>query len=166
MRRENYGEGGMKVWVDADACPRAIKDIVFRASERTKVCVALVANGGMELPKSALVSLVLVPHGLNVADAHIAEQVDACDIVVTADVPLASLVVKKGAVAIDPRGRLYTEDSIGSQLASRDLLHSLRSREVIRGGGPSSFTPQDVQRFASALDKWLTKKMKGEKPQA
>jgi len=151
----------MKIWVDADACPRAVKEIVFRASERTRTPVVLVANGSMALPGSPLVSLVLVPHGLDVADAHIAEQVDAADVVVTADVPLASLVVKKGAVAIDPRGRPYTEESIGSQLATRDLLHSLRSREVIRGGGPSAFSPKDLQRFASALDKWLTRKRKG-----
>lgn len=151
----------MKIWVDADACPRAVKEIVFRASERTQTEVVLVANGGMQLPKSPLVSLVLVPHGLDVADAHIAEQVDPSDIVVTADVPLASLVVKKGAVALDPRGRPYTEETIGSQLATRDLLHSLRSREVIRGSGPAAFTPKDLQRFASALDKWLTKKRKG-----
>jgi hypothetical protein len=151
----------MKIWVDADACPKAVKEIVFRASERTQTEVALVANGAMQLPKSPLVSLVLVPHGLNVADAHIAEQVDPSDIVVTADIPLASLVVKKGAVAIDPRGRPYTEETIGRQLATRDLLHDLRSREVIRGGGPAAFSPKDLQRFASALDKWLTKKMKG-----
>lgn len=151
----------MKIWVDADACPRAVKDVVFRASARTQTEVVLVANGSMAKPDSPLVSLVLVPHGLDVADAHIAEQVDASDIVVTADVPLASLVVKKGAVAIDPRGRPYTEESIGAQLATRDLLHSLRSREVIRGGGPSSFSPQDLQRFASALDRWLTKRLKG-----
>ena len=150
----------MKIWVDADACPRAVKEIVFRASTRTDTPVVLVANTPVPLPKSPLASLVLVPEGLNVADAHIAEQVDASDIVVTADVPLASLVVKKGAVAIDPRGRPYTEDTIGSQLATRDLLHSLRSREVIRGGGPAAFTPKDLQRFASALDKWLTKRMK------
>jgi hypothetical protein len=149
----------MKLWVDADACPRAVKEIIFRASERTGVNVVLVANGAMTLPKSGLVSLVLVPHGLNVADAHIAEQVDACDIVVTADVPLASLVVKKGAVAIDPRGEVYSEERIGEQLAARDLLHSLRSREVIRGG-PSAVTPKDIQRFASALDKWMTKRGK------
>ena len=119
----------------------------------------MVANGAMTLPKSDLVSLVLVPGGLNVADAHIAEQVDASDIVVTADVPLASLVVKKGAVAIDPRGEVYTEEKIGEQLASRDLLHSLRSREVVRGG-PAGVSPKDIQRFASALDRWMTKRMK------
>ncbi len=150
----------MKIWVDADACPRAVKEIVFRASARTGTPVVLVANAPVPLPRSPLVSLALVPHGLNVADAHIAEQVDASDIVVTADVPLASLVVKKGAVAIDPRGRPYTEDTIGRQLATRDLLHSLRSREVIRGSGPAAFTPKDLQRFASALDRWLTKRIK------
>ena len=150
----------MRIWVDADGCPREVKEIVFRASKRLKVSVCLVANGPMQTPKSPLVSLLLVPHGLNVADSHIAEAVAAEDIVVTGDVPLAALVVRKGAVAIDPRGRPYTEETIGEQLASRDLLHSLRSREVIRGGGPLAFGPKDVQRFASALDKWLTKKMK------
>ncbi len=150
----------MKIWVDADGCPKAVKEVVFRASERTGTPAVLVANAPVPLPKSALVSQVLVPPGLNVADAHIAEQVDASDIVVTADVPLAALVVKKGAMAIDPRGRPYTEESIGSQLATRDLLQSLRSREVIRGGGPGAFSPKDLRCFASALDRWLTKRLK------
>jgi hypothetical protein len=150
----------MKIWVDADGCPKAVKEIVFRASERLSVPVRLVANTPLPMPDSPLVSLVLVPPGLNVADAHIADAVAAEDIVVTADVPLAALVVRKGAVAIDPRGRPYTEETIGGQLASRDLLHSLRSREVIRGSGPPALGPKDVQRFASALDKWLTKKLK------
>ena len=150
----------MKIWVDADACPRAVKEVIFRAAERTQVAVVLVANTPVPLPNSPLVSQVRVPDGLNVADAHIAEQVDPADIVVTADVPLASLVVKKGALALDPRGRPYTEESIGSQLATRDLLHSLRSREVVHGG-PAPYSPKDLQRFASAFDRWLTKKLKG-----
>jgi len=155
----------VRIWIDADGCPREVKEIVFRASERLKVSVCLVANAPLAVPKCPLVSFLLVPHGLNVADSHIAEGVAVEDIVVTADVPLAALVVKRGAVAIDPRGSPYTEETIGRQLASRDLLHSLRSREVIRGGGPPALGAKDVQRFASALDKWLTKKLKkGQEP--
>jgi hypothetical protein len=137
-----------------------VKEIVFRASERLGLPVCVVANAEIPVPSSPLVTRVLVPHGFNVADSHIAEEVTAEDIVVTADVPLADKVVRKGAVAVDPRGGLYTEDSIGRQLASRNLLHDLRSREVVRGGGPGAFSPADKQRFASALDRELAKRLK------
>ena len=149
----------MTIWVDADACPGEIKEIVFRASERLEVPVKLVANGSMRMPASGLVELVLVRHGFNVADDHIVEQVAAGDVVVTADVPLAAEVVKRGAVGIDPRGRLYTEDTVGEQLASRNLMQDLRSREIVRGG-PPPVTEVHRRRFASALDRILTQRMK------
>lgn len=152
----------MRLWIDADGCPRAVKEIVFRASRRLGVSVHVVANAEIPVPADPLITRVLVPHGFNVADSHIAEEVTAGDIVITADVPLADKVVKKGAVAIDARGTLYTEESIGRQLASRNLLHDLRSREVVRGGGPASFSARDARRFASALDRVLTQRRRSE----
>jgi len=149
----------MTIWVDADGCPRAIKDIILRASKRTEVPVKLVANGALHVPDSPLVELVLVPGGLDVADAHIAEHVEAGDVVVTADVPLAAQIVERGAVGIDPRGHLYTEDTVGEQLASRNLMQELRSREVVRGG-PAPITRVHSRRFASALDRILTGRMR------
>ena len=146
----------MTIWVDADACPREIKEIIFRASERTGMRVKLVANGARSVPVSGLVELVLVPGGVDAADAHIAERVQAGDIVVTADVPLAARVVARGAVGIDPRGQLYTEDTVGEQLASRNLMQDLRSRDVVRGG-PPPITTVHRRRFASALDRTLTR---------
>lgn len=145
----------MTIWVDADACPGPIKDIVFRASERLEIPVKLVANGSMRVPDSPLVELVLVTHGFNVADDHIVEQVEPGDVVITADVPLAAQIVERGAVGIDPRGHLYTEETVGEQLASRNLMQDLRSREVVRGG-PAPITKVHRRRFASALDRILT----------
>ena len=165
-----YGRSGSieedttTIWVDADACPRVIKDIVFRASARLNIPVKLVANGGMQLPDSELVELVLVPHGLDVADAHIAEQVQAGDVVITADVPLAAQIVERGAIGIDPRGHLYTEDTIGEQIASRNLMQELRSREVV-SGGPAPITAVHRGRFASALDRTLAQRKKPRPPQ-
>jgi uncharacterized protein YaiI (UPF0178 family) len=147
------------IWVDADACPRAIKEIIFRAAKRLEIPTKLVANGGMAVPDSPLFELILVPHGFNSADAHIAERVEEGDVVITADVPLAAQIVERGAVGIDPRGHLYTEDTVGEQLASRDLMQSLRSREVIRGG-PAPITDVHRRKFASALDRILVRRTK------
>ena len=149
----------MTIWVDADACPRAIKDIIFRASKRLEIPVKLVANGAMSVPDSPLVELVLVPGGLDAADVHIVERVEAGDVVITADVPLAAQIVQRGAIGIDPRGDLYTEDTVGEQLASRNLMQELRSREVVRGG-PAPITEVHRRRFASALDRTLTKRLR------
>jgi len=132
---------------------------VFRASERLQMPVKLVANGSMRVPASPLVELVLVKHGFNVADDHIVERVAPGDVVITADVPLAAQVVERGAVGIDPRGHLYTEDTVGEQLASRNLMQDLRSREVVRGG-PAPITAVNRRRFASALDRILTQRMR------
>ena len=147
----------MTIWVDADACPGAIKEIVFRASKRLDLPVKLVANGGMRVPDSPLIELVLVPGGIDAVDGHIAEKVQAGDIVITADVPLAAEIVKRGVVGIDPRGHLYTEDTVGEQLASRNLMQELRSRDVVRGG-PAPITEVHRRRFASALDRILTQR--------
>lgn len=152
----------MKIWVDADACPRIIKEIVFRASDRLKTPVVLVANMGMDKHHTPLVTSVLVPEGPDVADDYIAEHVAPVDLVITADIPLAARIVEKGGVALDPRGELYTEDNVGERLSYRDLLQELRSAGLAHGG-PGQFGLPDRQRFASALDRTLTRMIRGER---
>lgn len=146
----------MPIWVDADACPGEIKEILFRAAERRKMQVTLVANQAMRVPRSEFIASIAVPHGLNVADRKIVELVAAGDLVVTADVPLASDVVAKGATALDPRGELYTSENIGERLAMRNLMDEMRGGGMI-GGGPANFSARDRQQFANQLDRWITK---------
>lgn len=146
----------MKIWIDADACPRIIKEIVFRASDRLKVPVVLVANKALAKHHTALVTSVIVPEGPDVADDYIAENFTPEDLVITADIPLAARVVAKGGVALDPRGELYTEENVGEKLAYRDLMHELRSAGMM-AGGPAQMGMTDRQKFASALDRTLTK---------
>lgn len=149
----------MTIWIDADACPRVIKEIVFRASERLDLPVILVANKPLAKHHSRLVSSVVVDDGFDVADDYIAEQVTSADLVITADIPLAARVVAKGATGIDPRGELYTEENVGERLSMRDLMQSLRSDGLVQGG-PAQFGMTDRQRFASSLDRLLTKMIK------
>lgn len=146
----------MKIWIDADACPRAVKEIVFRASLRLQIPVCLVAN--MELTKhhTRLITSVVVPGGLDVADDYIADHAEPADLVITADIPLAARIVKMGGIALDPRGEPYTDDNIGERLALRDLMQGLRD-DGQNLGGPAQFGPKDRQRFASALDRILTR---------
>ena len=146
----------MQVWVDADACPGEIKQLLFRAATRRKVQVTLVANQPLHVPKSEYIDSVVVRAGLNVADRHIAEQVQSGDLVVTADIPLAADVVAQGAQALNPRGELYTESNIGERLAVRNMLDELRSGGQITGG-PPNFNGKDKQAFANQFDRWLTK---------
>lgn len=150
----------MRIWIDADACPRVIKEIVFRASERLEVPVTLVANVPLARHHSRLISSVVVAEGFDAADDHIAEQALPGDLVVTADIPLASRIVQKGAVGLDPRGEQYTEDNVGERLSMRDLLQELRGAGMIQGG-PAPFSSTDRQRFASSLDRLLTSMLKG-----
>jgi uncharacterized protein YaiI (UPF0178 family) len=147
----------MKLWIDADACPRVIKEIVFRASERLGLHVVLVANTSLAKHHSRLVESVVVADGFDVADDYIAEHASADDLVITADIPLAARVVAKGGVALDPRGELYTEENIGERLSMRDLMMELRGGGLVQGG-PPQFGPADKQRFASALDRLLTRR--------
>jgi uncharacterized protein YaiI (UPF0178 family) len=149
----------MKIWIDADACPRVVKEIVFRAAERLQVEVCLVANQGLAKHHSRLVSSVVVPGGFDEADKHIAEHASAADLVITADIPLAAKIVEKGGVAIDPRGGLYTGETVGERLSVRDLMQGLRDEGLIQGG-PEPFGPVDRQRFASALDRTLTRMLR------
>lgn len=145
----------MQIWVDADACPSEIKDLLFRAAERTQIRMTLVANQPLRTPRSELIDSLLVPQGLNVADQRIVELVQPGDLVITADIPLAADVVAKGAQGLNPRGTLYTEANIGAILASRDLMDDLRGEGLITGG-PSNFNNKDRQAFANQLDRWLT----------
>lgn len=146
----------MKIWVDADACPTEIKDLLFRSAARVSIQVTLVANQRMRIPRSEFVDLVVVTTGADMADHYIAEQADPSDLVVTGDIPLAARVVEKGATAIDPRGDLFTEQNIGERLATRDLMDQLRNSGV-ETGGPASFQTKDKQAFANQLDRILTK---------
>ncbi len=154
----------MKIWIDADACPRIIKEIVFRASQRLKLPVILVANKSLAKHNSSLVSSVVVAHGSDVADDHIAEQAASDDLVITADIPLAARIVAKGGIALDPRGELYTEENVGERLAMRDLMTELRSGGLIQGG-PAQLGLTDRQRFASSLDRTLTLMLRGKRPE-
>lgn len=150
----------MKIWIDADACPRVIKDMVYRASERLKIPVCLVANSDLSKAHTHLVSSVRVKDGFDVADDYIAEHAGASDLVITADIPLAARVVEKGGVALDPRGELYTEENVSERLSIRNLMQELRSDGVLVGG-PAQFGLADRQRFASSLDRLLTRMVRG-----
>jgi len=146
----------MQIWVDADACPGAIKELLFRAAQRRKINVTLVANQSMRIPRSEFIDAVLVPSGMNVADRRIVELVAPGDLVITADIPLAADVVAKGGQALDPRGELYTENNVGERLAVRNMFDGLRGEGKIMGG-PSNFNARDRQAFANQLDRWLAK---------
>jgi uncharacterized protein YaiI (UPF0178 family) len=144
----------MAIWVDADACPRVVKEILFRAAERTGLELILVANQEMWVPRSALIRIVRVPKGLDVADGEIVRRVAPGDLVVTQDIPLAAAVLEKGAIALDPRGDLHTPDTIAERLSVRNFLDELRGTGVDTGG-PAPFAARDRQAFANALDVWL-----------
>jgi uncharacterized protein len=146
----------VRVWVDADACPRAAKELVYRAADRYGIACVFVANSAMNLPKSPHLSLQLVGAGFDVADDHIAESVEPGDLVITADIPLAARIVDAGALGIDPRGQLFDEDNVKSRLATRNLLAELRDQGLM-GGGPPAYQPKDRANFASALDRTLQK---------
>jgi hypothetical protein len=145
----------MKIWVDADACPGVIKELLFRAAQRTQTAVTLVANQPVRTPPSELIDSLRVPAGLNVADQRIVELLESGDLVITADIPLAADVVAKGGQALNPRGDLYTAENIGQILAVRNLMDELRGEGQITGG-PSDFNAKDKQAFANQLDRWLT----------
>jgi uncharacterized protein YaiI (UPF0178 family) len=152
----------MRIWIDADACPRVIKEIAFRASERLDIPVCLVANTSLAKHHSHLIDSVVVSEGFDVADDYIAEHAAPEDVVITADIPLAARIVAKGAVGIDPRGEFYTEENVGERLSMRDLMMELRGAGVVQGG-PAQFGTTDRQRFASSLDSLLTRMVKGRK---
>ncbi len=146
----------MQIWVDADACPKVIKDILFRAAERMRVTTVLVANKPLQVPRSAYIRTMQVPAGFDMADNRIAENAQQGDLVITADIPLASEVIGRGAFALNPRGELYTQENIRERLAMRNFLDELRSTGV-NTGGPASLNQGDRQAFANQLDRFLAK---------
>ena len=149
----------MHIYIDADACPKVIKDVLYKAVERLQVHMTLVADQFMRIPQSQYVKSVKVPSGIDAADDKIVELAEPGDLVVTADIPLADLIVSKGAFAINPRGELYTEQNIKERLAVRDMMAEIRSTGV-EFGGPPAFNPKDKQNFSNALDRFLTKNVK------
>jgi uncharacterized protein YaiI (UPF0178 family) len=150
----------LKLWIDADAAPRDVKEIVFRASERLKLQTVLVANQRVQLPPGySFLLAVRVDGGPDVADRHIADEDEAGDVAVTADIPLASILVAKGVLVLDPRGAEFTTENIGERLTVRDFMEGLRGAGV-ETGGPKGYGPKDKQAFASALDRTLTRALR------
>ncbi|HEX7815681.1 YaiI/YqxD family protein [Dyella sp.] len=148
---------GPQIWVDGDACPGVIKEILFRAAEREQVHVTLVANQWLRTPPSRFVRAVQVPSGLDVADNEIVQRTQPDDLVVTQDIPLAAAVIAKGALAVNPRGELYTTETIAQRLSMRNFMDELRGAGI-NTGGPSSFHQRDRQAFANQLDSWLMRR--------
>jgi uncharacterized protein len=151
----------MKIWVDADACPVVIKEILFRAAERARVQVTLVANQPVRVPPSRFVRMVQVASGFDVADNEIVARLEPGDLVITGDIPLAAEVIGKGGHALNPRGELYSADTIRSRLDIRDFMETLRS-SGIDTGGPAALTQRDRQAFANHLDRFLTRHARGQ----
>ncbi|TVQ49966.1 MAG: YaiI/YqxD family protein [Gammaproteobacteria bacterium] len=146
-----------KLWVDADACPGVVREILFRAAERTGVLLTLVANQPIRTPPSAHIRTLQVSAGFDVADNEIVRRVEAGDLVITSDVPLAAEVVEKGALALSPRGELFTPENVRARLNMRDFLDTMRASGV-QSGGPPALTQADRQAFAAQLDRWLAKR--------
>lgn len=149
----------MKIWVDADACPVAIKEILFRAAVRTQTTVMLVANQSLKVPPSPYIKSIQVLKGFDVADHEIIRQSQNGDLVITSDIPLADDVIKKGALALSPRGDLFSKDNIKARLNMRDFLDTMRASGVDTGG-PSPLTDKDNKKFADSLDRILTQNKK------
>ena len=147
---------GMKIWVDADACPVVIKEILFKAAERTKVQMTLVANSLLRIPKSPYIEFVKVSAGFDVADKKISELLRAGDLVITADIPLAAEVIEKGGYALNPRGEMYSSENIRSLLNMRDFMDTLRASGITTDG-PPPLSPSNRKSFADSLDRFLAK---------
>lgn len=150
-------ESKTKIWIDADACPKVIKEVIYKFSGRLRIPVCLVANAYMSVPHDILISFEKVDSGADVADMYIVEHASSEDIVITADIPLASEIIKKGAVAINPRGEVYDEDNISERLSMRDFMKELRDSGMV-SGGPDAFSAKDKISFTNSLNKILTKK--------
>jgi uncharacterized protein YaiI (UPF0178 family) len=147
---------GVSIWVDADACPKVIREILFRAAQRVEVPLTLVANHSLPVPASSLVRMQQVEQGFDVADNVIVQQVVENDLVITSDIPLAAEVIEKGAHVITSRGERYTRNNIRQRLNMRDFMETMRSSMVV-GGGPPALGPKDKQAFGNALDSYLAK---------
>lgn len=149
----------MHIWVDADACPVVVKDILYRAAERTRCAMTLVANKMLRTPPSRYIRALQVPRGIDVADSHIVRELQAGDLVITADIPLAADVIAKGGHALNPRGEFYTTENIQERLALRNYLDELRGAGV-QTGGPEALGNADRKRFADQLDRFLARQEK------
>ncbi len=148
-----------KIWIDADACPKMIKEVIFKACTREKIPVTLVANSYMQIPLAPMINLIQVEKGADVADFYIFKHCEVEDLVVTADIPLAKLIVDKGAIAINPRGEIYTEENISERLSMRDFMTELRDSGVVTGG-PAPLGAKDKIAFTNSLDRLMTKMIK------
>jgi len=149
----------MPIWVDADACPKVIKEVLYRAAEREQMMVTLVANQSLSVPPSRFLLTLRVPAGFDVADNEIVQRAEAGDLVITADIPLAAEVMEKGAIALNPRGERYSEATIRERLTMRDFMDTMRASGV-QTGGPPTLNQRDRQQFANELDKWLQQQRK------
>ena len=147
-----------QIWVDADACPKVIKEILYRAAKRTKILTVFVANQPLSTPLSPFIQKMLVTSGFDVADNHIIQHMIASDLIITADIPLANAVIEKGGLALNPRGEMYTKENIKQRLSMRNLNEHLRSSGVITGGPPTIHS-REIQAFANRLDQFLMQKL-------
>jgi uncharacterized protein YaiI (UPF0178 family) len=145
----------MFIWVDTDACPNVIKEVLYRAADRTATTITFVANQFLRVPPSPYLRTLQVPAGFDVADNEIVRRCQPGDLVITADIPLAAEVIEKGAAALNPRGERYSPATIRERLTMRDFMDTLRSSGV-QTGGPAAMSPRDRQQFANELDSWLT----------
>ncbi len=146
----------MQIWVDADACPRPVKEIIFRIAQRREILTTLVANLPLRVPKSPYIKTILVPGGFDIADEKIEALSAAGDLIITADIPLAAKIIAKGAAALNPRGKLYTKGNINEALTMRNLKDELRG-SGIETGGPPAFNKKDRENFANQIDRFLSK---------
>ena len=161
MSKEDFG---LTIWIDADACPNAVRELVYRASKRLSIKVVLVANQSIRVPESKLISAVTVRDGADVADNEIVQRMGMNDIVVTGDIPLAARVVERGGTAIGTRGELFDESSVKSRLATRDLMEQFRAAGM-ETGGPKPINQKDNTAFANQLDRILTKTLRNQSKQ-
>ncbi len=152
----------MRIWVDADACPKVTKDILFRAADRVGTPLTLVANRPLRIPESPHIRSIIVPDGLDVADEHITAHIEPGDLVVTADIPLAAAVVARDAFALNPRGEFYTKENVDEHLAIRNFMTELRGSGV-ETGGPAAIAQSDRAAFANQLDRFLQKHVQPQK---
>jgi len=149
----------MRIWIDADACPRVIKEILFRAAVRVRLPLTLVANTQLHHPKSEYINAIRVGAGADVADAYIIDHAEPGDLAITADIPLAAGLIEKGSIALNPRGEMYTPDNVRSALSMRNFMDNLRGEGAITGG-PAAFGAADRQAFSNQLDRFLTRYLK------
>jgi uncharacterized protein YaiI (UPF0178 family) len=151
----------MKIWIDGDACPKQVKEVIFRASERTKSLVMIVANKAMRVTHSPLIQLIVVSDGFDAADHYIVEHTETNDMVITADIPLASALVDKGVMVINSRGMVYTSENIKEVLAVRNLMEELRGGGFgSLSGGPAAYGPKDLEKFSNSFDRELARLVK------